>query len=97
MEAAVRELLIEKGTFTAADVRRQVELMDARDSSGGAKVVAHAWLDAEYRARVLTNGSAAAAELGLDIGRLKLIVVENTRVCITWLSAPSAHAIHECC
>jgi len=78
MEAAVRELLIEKGVFTADDVRRQVENMDGRNAGRGAKMVAHAWLDPAYKARVLANGSAAAEEIGLDVGPLKLVVVENT-------------------
>jgi nitrile hydratase len=78
MEAAVRELLIDKGIVTADDVRRQVEDMDGRDAGRGAKMVARAWVDAEYRARMLANGSRAAEEIGLDVGPLKLIVVENT-------------------
>jgi nitrile hydratase len=78
MEAAVRELLIDKGIVTADDVRRQVENMDGRDAGRGAKMVARAWVDAEYRARMLANGRTAAEEIGLDVGPLKLIVVENT-------------------
>jgi nitrile hydratase len=78
MEAAVRELLIDKGIVTADDVRRQVEDMDGRDAGRGAKMVARAWVDAEYKARMLANGSSAAEEIGLDVGPLKLIVVENT-------------------
>ena len=77
MEAAVRELLIDKGIVTADDVRRQVEDMDGRDAGRGAKMVARAWVDAEYKARMLANGSSAAEEIGLDVGPLKLIVVEN--------------------
>jgi nitrile hydratase subunit alpha len=78
LETAVRELLIEKNFFTAADVRREVESMDGRDSSGGAKMVARAWLDSGYKQRLLADGSAAAREAGLEVGPLKLIVVENT-------------------
>jgi nitrile hydratase subunit alpha len=78
MEAAVRELLIEKGILTADDVRRQVEAMDGRNAGRGAKMVARAWLDPAYKERMLGNGSAAAQEIGLDIGPLKLVVVENT-------------------
>jgi nitrile hydratase len=79
MEAAVRELLIEKGLFTADDVRRQVEFMDGRNAGRGAKMVASAWLDTAYKARMLADGSRAAEEIGLDVGMLKLVVVENTR------------------
>jgi nitrile hydratase subunit alpha len=78
MEAAVRELLIDKGIVTADDVRRQVEDMDGRNAGRGAKMVARAWLDPDYEARMLADGSRAAEELGLDVGPLKLIVVQNT-------------------
>jgi nitrile hydratase subunit alpha len=78
MEAAVRELLIDKGVFTAEDVRRQVENMDGRNAGRGAKMVARAWLDPAYKQRMLANGSEAAEEIGLDVGPLKLVVVENT-------------------
>jgi nitrile hydratase len=78
MEAAVRELLIDKGVFTAEDVRRQVENMDGRNAGRGAKMVARAWLDPAYKQRMLASGSEAAEEIGLDVGPLKLVVVENT-------------------
>ncbi len=75
---AVRELLIEKGVFTAAEVRRTVEEMDARSPALGAKMVARAWVDAGYRNRLLSDGSAAAAELGIEVGATRLMVVEST-------------------
>ena len=78
METAVRELLIEKGLITADDVRRQVEDMDGRNAGRGAKMVARAWLDPAYKQRMLVDGSKAAEEIGLDVGPLKLVVVENT-------------------
>jgi nitrile hydratase len=78
METAVRELLIDKGIITAEDVRRQVEAMDGRNAGRGAQMVAHAWLDPAYKQRMLTNGAQAAEELGLEVGPLKLVVVENT-------------------
>ena len=78
METAVRELLIDKGVLTAEDVRRQVEKMDGRNAGRGAKMVARAWLDPAYKQRMLADGSQAAEEIGLDVGPLKLVVVENT-------------------
>ena len=74
---AVRELLIEKGVFTAEDMRRAVEAMDARSPAQGARVVAHAWVDPEYKQRLLADGSAAVEELGVDMGTTRLVVVEN--------------------
>lgn len=78
MEIAVRELLIEKGILSADDVRRQVEDMDSRTPARGAKVVARAWSDPAYKARLLADGNAALEEIGLDRGLYKLVVVENT-------------------
>ncbi|HSD43729.1 MAG TPA: nitrile hydratase subunit alpha [Burkholderiales bacterium] len=78
MQAAVEELLILKGIVTAEDVQRQVDAMEGRNYKRGAKMVARAWTDPAYRARALANGSAAAEELGLEVGPLRLIVVENT-------------------
>ena len=79
MEVAVRELLIDKGILTADEVRRQIEDMDGRNAGMGARMVARAWVDPEYKQRMLTDGNAAAEEVGLDHGAYKLVVVENTR------------------
>ncbi len=78
MEIALRELLIEKNIFSAADVRRQIEFMDGRNPGSGARLVARAWCDAEFKARALANGSTAAQEIGIEVGPTKLIVLENT-------------------
>jgi len=78
MQAAVEELLILKGVVTAADVDREVAAMASRSPARGARMVAHAWVDPDYKARALADGSAAAEEIGLEVGPLKLIVVENT-------------------
>jgi nitrile hydratase subunit alpha len=78
MEIAVRALLIEKGIITAEDVRIAVEAMDARTPAQGARVVAKAWADPEYKKRLLADGSAACRELGIEMGPTKLVVVENT-------------------
>ncbi len=78
MEIAVRELLVEKGEVTAEEIARQIDAMDARSPADGAAVVARAWTDPAFKARLLKDASAASRELGYDIGALKLIAVENT-------------------
>lgn len=78
MEIAVRELLIEKGVATAEEIALQIEAMDARSPADGAAVVARAWTDPEFKTRLLDDASAAAREMGFDIGPLRLIAVENT-------------------
>jgi len=77
MEIALRELLIAKGIFTAEDLRRAVEAMDARTPAQGARVVARAWCDPAFKARLLEDGTAAIGELGIDMGETRLLVVEN--------------------
>jgi nitrile hydratase len=79
METAVRELLIAKGLFGADEIRRQIEVLDSRTPALGAKVVARAWVDAAFRARLLANGRAACEELGITFyDDTALIVLENT-------------------
>ncbi|MEM1315458.1 MAG: nitrile hydratase subunit alpha [Pseudomonadota bacterium] len=78
LEIAVRELLMEKGHFSAEDISAAVARMDARTPAMGARVVARAWTDPAFKARLMENGSAAARELGADIDALHLVVVENT-------------------
>ena len=77
---AIESLLVEKGLLTAAAVRRQVNLMDARTPAAGARVVARAWTDAAFKARLLADPRAALAEMGLNLPEETphLAVVENT-------------------
>jgi nitrile hydratase alpha subunit len=79
METAVRELLVEKQLIGAGEIRRMLEVMDSRNPALGAKLVARAWVDREFRARLLANGRAACEELGISFfENTQLIVVENT-------------------
>ena len=78
METSLRELLVEKGIVTDAQVNEEVVAMRGRTPERGSKVVARAWLDAEFKKRLLANGTAACEELGLEIPGLRLVVVENT-------------------
>jgi nitrile hydratase len=78
MEVSLRELLVEKGIVTESEVAEEVEAMRRRGYERGARVVARAWLDPEYKKRLLANGTKACEELGLEIPGLKLLVVENT-------------------
>ena len=77
---AIESLLVEKGLLTAAAVRQQMNLMDARTPAAGARVVARAWTDAAFKARLLADPRAALAEMGLNLPEETphLAVVENT-------------------
>ena len=78
MEIAVRELLIEKGHITAVQVHDQINTMDARSPAHGAKVVAHAWCNPEFKLALLADAGQASRDMGFDIGPMHLIAVENT-------------------
>ncbi len=78
MAEAVGELLIEKGVFGAADLRRTLEAIDARSPADGARLVARAWQDPAFKARLLEDVNAAAQELGIDAGAIPIRALENT-------------------
>jgi len=78
MEVSLRELLVEKGVVTEDAIAAAMATMRARGPERGAAMVARAWLDPAYKARMLANGTAAAEDLGFEVPGLRLIVVENT-------------------
>ncbi len=78
MEVSLRELLVEKGVVSEQAVQTALEDVRNRTPERGARVVARAWCDPEYKARLLENGTRAVESLGLDVPALKLVVVENT-------------------
>src|SRR5271155_4598255 len=79
METAIRELLVEKKMIAADEIRRQIEVLDSRTPALGAKVVARAWSDPEFKSRLLANGRRGCEELGISFyDDTQLIVLENT-------------------
>ena len=79
MSRAMQELLEAKGIITAEQVRKRMEQFDEEFPYRGAQVVARAWVDPAFKARLLADCRAATAELGIDIGQIaEFKVVENT-------------------
>lgn len=78
MAEAVGELLIEKGVIAPDELRRTLEIIDAKSPAAGARLVARAWVDPAFKARLLDDVNAAAAELGIDAGVIPIRAVENT-------------------
>jgi nitrile hydratase len=77
MEIALRRLLVAKGLTTESEIAAQIAKMDARSPAMGARVVARAWTDPDFRERLLADGSAACREMGIAVDALKLVAVEN--------------------
>ncbi len=77
---AIEALLAEKGLLTPEEVQRQVSLMDGRTPADGARVVAKAWVDEGFKARLLADSRSALGEMGIEIPAETphLAVVENT-------------------
>ncbi|MDP9285294.1 MAG: nitrile hydratase subunit alpha [Actinomycetota bacterium] len=76
---ALEELLVEKGVVGREDVRRRIDWLVSRSPADGARLVARAWVDPEFKERLLADARAAALELGLDPGPSPVVVAfENT-------------------
>ena len=75
---AIRDLLVRKGIVTEDEIQRQVEYIDARGAENGARLVARAWVDPEFKARLLADPKAACQEIGIDAsGLTEFVVLEN--------------------
>ena len=77
---AIEALLFAKGVCTAGEVQRAVELNESRSPADGARVVARAWVDSGYKARLLSEPMSALREMGYSLPETtpQLEVVENT-------------------
>ena len=75
---ALKELLIEKGVVTADEVREAIEKRDSITPARGARIVARAWTDPEYKAQLMRDANQAAADMGAPTPNTHLVAVENT-------------------
>ncbi len=76
---ALEQLLIEKGAISREDVRERIDWLVSRSPADGARLVARAWVDPDFKQRLLADARSAALELGLDPGPSPVVVaVENT-------------------
>ena len=76
---AVRSLLEAKGLLTQAEIAERRAITDAANPGQGARMVAKAWTDPDYRAAMLADGAKAAEAIGIPMrGMPPLGVLENT-------------------
>ena len=76
--AALSGLLAEKGLVTDDEIAARIELTDRSSPAQGARMVAKAWTDPEYRRLLLADGTAAAEAIGVSMrGMPPLGVLEN--------------------
>jgi nitrile hydratase len=76
--AALEELLTKKGLVPEGFIE-EVNRVYENDIGpmNGAKVVARAWVDADYKSRLLENGTAALCELGIGGPEDHIVAVAN--------------------
>ena len=76
---SMRELLVAKGLIGAGEVRAMVETLDAHDPTIGAALVARAWVDADFRARLRDDATAVVEQSGIDnYDHARFVVLEQT-------------------
>ncbi|TAJ23936.1 MAG: nitrile hydratase subunit alpha [Reyranella sp.] len=77
---ALETLLIEKGLVDPAALDAIVEAYETQiGPRNGARVVARAWTDPDYKARLMSDATAAIAEMGFSGAQGEhMVVVENT-------------------
>ncbi len=77
---AIQSLLVEKGYVDQASLDEVVDIFENRiGPRNGARVVAKAWSDPAYKARLLADGTSAVAELGFTgFEGSHIVAVENT-------------------
>ena len=76
---AIRDILIEKGVVTEADIRQQEEFTESKTPANGVRLVARAWTDPEFKARLMADPKKVCAEMGIDASTLnEFVILENT-------------------
>ena len=86
--AGLLRVLTAKGIATPAEIAERIAITDAASPARGAAMVARAWTDPDYRALLLSNGTAAAEAMGITMrGAPPLGVLECT---------PEVHALVVC-
>ena len=76
---AIHRLLVDREIIDPKEIDDTIERARARTPADGARVVARAWTDAAFKARLLTDARSAVSELGYRLGHdAELAVVENT-------------------
>jgi nitrile hydratase subunit alpha len=96
---ALESLLVELGLVDPATIDAWIESFEKRiGPHNGAKIVARAWVDPDYKQRLLANGAGAIGEMNLLGSQGQhIVVVENTPIVHNLVVCTCAHAIRGRC
>ena len=76
---ALCNLLMDKGVINSGELLEVLQENEAQNPSIGARVVARAWNDADFKQRLLNDGKATLSEMGITLKRLDdIVALENT-------------------
>lgn len=75
---ALQDVLVAKGLLTHPEVTQAIAKLESPGVHLGARIVAEAWSDPDYKQRLLENGKSAVQEIGIAVGEAQIVVVENT-------------------
>ena len=64
---ALTNILVEKGLVTHKDIEARYEIVRARTPMSGAKIIARAWVDPEFKAKLKKDAKAAITEMGPNL------------------------------
>ncbi|HET7728512.1 MAG TPA: nitrile hydratase subunit alpha [Usitatibacter sp.] len=71
--------LVARGLLLPGELRAGIERAEMAGPALGADIVARAWADPAFKARLLADGKGAMAGLGIEALEAQIVVVENTR------------------
>ena len=78
LEIALRELLVDKGVLSAREIQDEIEAWEKKSPEKGAEIVAKAWVDEEFKVRLLEDANQTIQEFGIEVEVLKMVALENT-------------------
>ena len=76
LEHAIRELLVEKGVLTNAEISSHIDKMATRNETLGAQVTARAWVDPQFKQRYIEDTRGTLLSLDIDIGDMPSIFAQ---------------------
>ena len=79
MNLAIQELLQNMGLIAPEQIRQKIEKFEGDYPNRGAKVVAKAWTDSDFKIRLLHDANPVIEEMGIDLEHaVRIIALENT-------------------
>ena len=78
LEITRRELLVDKGILSAREIQDEIEAWEKKSPEKGAEIVARAWVDQDFKARLLEDANQTIRDFGIEVDVLKMVALENT-------------------